>query len=74
MPADRPPPMSLSEAETIWMSSNAMKKPTHMVAKAITLVTVGSSAGGVTAAAGARPAAAAFIEGLRRRRAGRRSR
>src|SRR3981081_1705885 len=33
-PAESPPPMSRREAETIWISSSAMKKPTHMVAKA----------------------------------------
>ncbi len=73
MPADRPPPMSLSEAETIWMSKSAMKKPTHIVANAMILVTVGRSAGEVPAA-GARPAAAALIGRLRRRPADRRSR
>ena len=45
VPADSPPPMSASEAETIWMSSSAMKKPTHMLAKANTFVAIGSSPG-----------------------------
>jgi hypothetical protein len=37
--------MSANDAETIWMSSSAMKKPTHMLAKAKTRVASGSSAG-----------------------------
>src|SRR5277367_3182543 len=37
--------MSRSEAETIWMSKSAMKKPTHMAAKANTFVVTESSAG-----------------------------
>jgi hypothetical protein len=40
--------MSASEADTIWMSSSAMKKPTHMLAKANTRVASGRSAGAVS--------------------------
>ena len=43
--ADNPPPMSLSDDATIWISSVAMKKPTHISANAKTLVRVGWSAG-----------------------------
>src|ERR1700731_4063746 len=44
-PADSPPPISPSEAATIWMSSSAMKKPTDIIANAVTLAASDSSIG-----------------------------
>ena len=50
--------MSCSDELTIWMSSSAMKKPTHITAKAKTLRPGDSSAGSAAIAVSPRPARA----------------
>jgi hypothetical protein len=53
--------MSLREAATIWMSSRAMKKPTHMTAKAKIFLPSESSAMPGAAVAGGSGASAAGV-------------
>src|ERR1700743_1179863 len=69
--AESPPPISLSEDATIWISSVAMKKPRHISANAKTLVRVGRFIGLTGAAGAAAPVAGDWVmTGRARRRAG----
>jgi hypothetical protein len=54
--------MSLREAATIWMSSMAMKKPTHMMAKANVFLPGESSAGAAALPGPLAPVADAVAE------------